>query len=98
DAHEWLAVDGFDRPDAQPQPVDGAYGDGMQTERIRPIRRPRREDAGDRIARIRPRPHLVDVAASSIQPGNDQQLVAGRDAQQRCLSPWLDLEPRVRPA
>src|SRR5215472_10903998 len=58
DVDDGGAVDGFDGADAQAVPGDFAHGDGMQAERIGPVRGAGGENAGQPPARVRARMNL----------------------------------------
>src|SRR5262245_35509039 len=68
----------------------------MKPKRIRPIRRARGEDAGQRILGLAARMNLEHVPSRLMEPRDHNELVAGRDALQCTDRPFLDLEPRVR--
>jgi hypothetical protein len=69
-------TDGLDRTDSQACAVDRAHDHGVKPERIRPIRRARREHTGERLVRVVPRMHLEHVAAPFVKPRDDDDLVA----------------------
>src|SRR5215510_10920514 len=60
------AVDGFDRADAQPVPLNRTHDHGMQAERIRPVWRSRREHTRQPSAWIRSWMHLQNVASRAM--------------------------------
>ena len=68
---------------------------GWIDETLRAIRRARREHAVERAVRIRARMHLHHVTPRAIEPGEDHERVADRDAEQAVGGPRLDLDPRV---
>jgi hypothetical protein len=77
----------------QPAPVfDGEHGDAMQPDRIGPIGRTRREDAGQGIGRIRTRDHLQRLAIGLMQPGEQDDLLPHFQIPDRLdkLRPHLD--------
>src|SRR5262249_42972202 len=67
----------------------------MKPERIRPVRRPRREDAGQRVARVASGGALPAPATGLVQPGDDDQLVARANPFERLRSPRVNLEPGI---
>ena len=61
-------VDGFDRAHQQEVPIDVSYGHAMDAERVRPVRRARGEDAGERVMLVSARVNLQYVAPRLVQP------------------------------
>jgi len=58
DVDDGRSVDRLDRTDAQAVAVDRAHGDRVKPQRVGPIRRARREHAGQRVARVGSRVRL----------------------------------------
>ena len=59
DVDDRRAVDGFNWSDAQAVPIDRAHGNGMETQRVRSVRRSRYKHTRERIPCVGP---WVDVA------------------------------------
>src|SRR6185436_18455741 len=76
DVHDRRAVDRLDRADAQARTDDPPYGDGVEPERVRTVGRARCEDAREPAAPVVARVDLQHVALASVQPGDDEDLVA----------------------
>jgi hypothetical protein len=74
-------------PHSQLECRDPENGDAVQSQRVRSVGRPRREDPGERTARVAPRVYLQHVASGLVEPGDDEDLVADRDP----LEPVCDL-------
>jgi adenine-specific DNA-methyltransferase len=73
---EWESEDDLEEGD-EPEELD--EGDAVQSQRVRSVGRPRREDPGERTARVAPRVYLQHVASGLVEPGDDEDLVADRD-------------------
>ena len=86
-------IDGFDWSDAQAVPVDRSHHNGMKTQRVRPIRRSRREHARERIARVGTGVNKEDVAARSMKPRDDDDFVSNGQTLQSLLRPPVQLQP-----
>jgi len=69
--HDRRPIDRLDRSDAQAAAVDRADDDRMQSERIRPVGRPRREHAGQRIVQLGSRMDLQGPAMRLVEPRDD---------------------------
>src|SRR5580704_16069576 len=70
----------------------------MKPKRIGPVRRPRREDAGERAFWIAARVHLQHIAIPLVEPSDNQNLIADFHAMEPRRSPRFDLNPCVRRA
>ncbi len=79
DIDDRRSVDRFDRSNTQAIAVDRVDDDGMETERVRPVRGPRRENAGERIPFVGSRVDLKNIAPCTMKPGDDDDLVANGD-------------------
>ena len=77
DVEDRRAIHRFEAAHAHATAVDAGNGDLMQPDRIRPVRGPRGEDAGHRSRPIAARVVDDDVAVGAIEPGEDDDLVAG---------------------
>jgi hypothetical protein len=89
------AVDRLERADRELQSVDAMDGDSVEPEWVRPIRRPRREDAREWTARVVAWMHLQDVPVRLVQPRHDHELVARDDPLERVCERRLQEDPRV---
>src|SRR5438552_288983 len=88
-------VDRLDRPDEQPVLLDRPYDHRMEAQRVRSVRRSRREDARQRVLRGAARMNLEDVAARLMEPCDDDDFVADGKAMQPVDGPGLHLDPGV---
>ena len=90
------AVDRFDGTDPQSALNDLPHVDAMKSNRIGPVRRSRRKNSCERARSIRARMNLEHVAPCSMQPGYNDDVVAGRKpVKTRCYE-RTQLEPGVR--
>src|SRR6266508_626712 len=80
DVDDRRAVDGFNWSDAQAVPVDPAHGDGMETQRVRPVRRSRGKHTGERIPFVGSWVDSKDVATGPVKPRDHDDLVANGKA------------------
>jgi hypothetical protein len=69
----------IDRSDPQPGSGDLAHGHAMQPQRVRPVRRPCGEHAGERDLSVTARVHFEHVAIRTMKPGDNDDLVARSD-------------------
>lgn len=70
----------------------------MKSQRIWPVGRPGREDAGQRIAQLGSWMDLESPAMRLVEPGDDEDFVANRETMQTVCGPRVYLEPGVRRA
>src|SRR6266542_2058975 len=96
DVDDRSTVEGFDGADTKALSGDLPHSDPMQAQRVRPVRRSGRKDAGERKAPVRARVNLEDIAPGSIEPRDDDDFIAGRDSAQPSYQGRDHLEPRVR--
>jgi hypothetical protein len=89
------SVDGFDGPDAKAATIDGTQPDGMETQRVRPVRRSRRKHARQAPSLVTSRVDLADVPPSPMQPGDDEEPIAHREAAERPRGPRVHVQPGV---
>ena len=80
--------------DTQAVPIDGCFN-GMQAQRVRAIGGTRRKHASQRIAFLRSRMDLKDIAACLVKPRDDDELVSGKNAVQGLDGPGMHVEPHV---
>ena len=93
DVDDGSAVDHLDGLDAQAMAANFANGDGMKSERVRAVGRARGEHAPEPFATVVSRMDFEHFAMALVQPGDDEELVAYRDAAQSCRRPRINLEP-----
>src|SRR6185503_19947144 len=93
--HHRRPVDRLDGPDPEPRAHDAAHGHGVEADRVRPVGRARGEHAVEPVPGIVARVDVEHVALPLVEPGDDDQLVAGLDPEERRLRPRLHLEPGV---
>ena len=98
DVDDRRAVDRLESVDLQPKRLDGRDADLVQAERVRAVRRTRAEDARARPARIAARMIREDAAVGSIEPGDDDDLVARLDAGESIRDGRIEVEPCRRGA
>jgi len=67
----------------------------MEPERVRPIGRPRREDAREQTALVVARVHLEHVAPSLVEPRDGDELVADADPLERVRDGRLQVDRRI---
>src|SRR5262245_12610075 len=67
----------------------------MEPQRVWSVRRSRREDAGKRVAFVSARVNLQSVTLSLVQPGHDDDVLAGHDSVKARLEGWAHFQPRV---
>src|SRR6185312_12489983 len=89
------AVERLDRPDLEARAGDPADRHAMEADGVRAIGRARREHARQPAATIAARMDLQPVASRAIEPGEDDELVTGRDPGQRGREGAANLEPGV---
>jgi GGDEF domain-containing protein len=76
--------------------VDLGDLDPVESDRVGPVRRARREHAGGRSRGVAARMDDERVAVRAIEPGEEEQLIARRDPPQALEHLRLEDEPRVR--
>ena len=81
------------------QPVDREHRDAVQADRVRAVRGAGVEHALLGAGEVAARVHAQDVAARAVEPGEQQQLVAGRDPRRarRRSGRRTRARPRARP-
>ena len=70
-------------PTSELEPVDPEHRHAMESDRVRAVGRPRREDAGQGPGLVVARVDLQDAAVGLVQPRQDDQLVADADPLER---------------
>ena len=95
DVNDWRAVDGFDWTDSQTVLGDPAHSDAMKADRIWPVRRSGRKDAGKWAAWVRAWMNLQNVAARQVQPRHDNDVVADRKPVEALDGERMHFEPGV---
>jgi hypothetical protein len=70
----------------------------MQSNRVRPVRRPRREHARQRMVWIAARMYLQHVAPGPVQLGQHDDVIAFRQAIDRVRRKAKHFQPHVRVA
>src|SRR5215213_4016210 len=95
DVHDGCAVQRLEVRDPQSRSVDVEHSDPVQPDRVRPVRRAGREDAVLAAGGIPARVHLEHVARRAVEPGQHQQLVAGRDPVEPVGDALREHQPRL---
>src|SRR5262249_33897330 len=98
DVDDRRAVERFDRSNPQAVSLNLAHLDAMEAQRIGAVRGAGGEDAGKRSVRIAARMHLGHVAIGAVQPGDHDDVVAGRNPQEGARNVRVDFQPGVRRA
>src|SRR3712207_3699523 len=93
DINDRRAVDRLDWRNANALPGDLQHRHSVQPDRVWAIRRARGEYAGQWCAWVAAWVHLQHIAAGAVQPGQDNQLVASRDAGQPIRYLWIEIQP-----
>ena len=70
----------------------------METERIRAVGGSSRKHARQRGFGIATGMDLQRVAASLVEPGDHDDLIARRHQEQTVSCPWMDVDPNIRRA
>src|SRR4029453_11737674 len=96
DVHDWSFINRLDRPDLQSRPGNLPHRYSMKPQWIGPVGRSGRKDSGDRNLRVAARMNLEYFATATVQPGDDDELVARSDAPERRLKDRIELEPGIR--
>jgi hypothetical protein len=89
------SVDCLEGPHGEFAVCNVEHRDWMQSEGIRPVRRPCCEDARERSAGVSSRVRLQNVAAGLVQPSDDDELVADLDPIEAGSDRGRELDPRV---
>jgi hypothetical protein len=95
DVDHRCAVDRLDGADPEPVPGDPPHRDAMQAHGIRPIRRARGEDPGQRPGWVRAGMDAKDVPPGPVQPRDHHDVVPRREAAQARRRERAQLEPGV---
>src|SRR5690348_1091311 len=95
DVDDGRAVNGFDGANAEAISGDLADYDAMQAERVGTVRGARGKDAMESVPGIRARINLEHVAAGAVQPGDNDDLVAGTEAVEGVGGEGADFKPGV---
>ncbi|GAA3115692.1 hypothetical protein JOF29_003891 [Kribbella aluminosa] len=90
------AVEGLQVVYLEAEVVDGQDGDAVEAERIGAVRRARAEDTGRRSARVAARMHLLHTPIRSIEPGDENELVAGSNIREGLPNRRVEHDPGVR--
>lgn len=95
DVDDRRAVDGLNRTDPQAIPYDLLHGHTMKAHWIRTVWRARGENPGQPTAWIRAGMNLHYVAPGLVQPGEDNDVVAGSEAVEGGGSKPMDFQPGI---
>src|SRR5688572_1110591 len=95
DIDDWRAVDRFEAAHPQPSALDRSHVHLVQSEGIRTMRRASAEDAFGWPRRVAARMHGEHIATCAIQPGDQDEIVAGADVAQPRERFGLEHQPRL---